>query len=280
MTTAAVIAQAHMLLPDLLRATAAEHVLPHFQRLKASDIASKSPGELVTSVDLATEAALTRALRALDASAPCVGEEASAADPELRQALCGPQLCWLIDPLDGTSNFVEGLPHFAIMVAAVEAGTTIASWIYHPLDDRLYTAERGAGAWCDGARLPAQTKAPDWQQQRIGAHVGFLPDVLKDPVASGLEGCAATHVYRSAGHEYPAVATGAKAAMLAYRILPWDHAPGALLVAEAGGSAIRFDGTHYRPDQPGAGIIAGCTPAAALSLRDRLIPEAYRCFLA
>jgi fructose-1,6-bisphosphatase/inositol monophosphatase family enzyme len=266
-------------LPAVLRQLGAELMVPAWRNLAASDVREKAPNELVTTIDLAVEAALAQALTRWTPGAPCLGEEAISADPGLLDALPTADLCWLIDPLDGTSNFVEGSPHFAIMVAAVQRGAAIASWIYHPLPDLLYCAEAGAGAWCNHLRLQVEDSQLPWQAQSIGAHVGFLPEGLKAPVAAALASARDSRVFRSAGHEYPAVATGTKAAMLAYRILPWDHAPGALLVSEAGGAVIRFDGTQYGAAQPGHGLIAASSLAAALDTRNRLIPDTYRSFL-
>lgn len=266
-------------LPAMLRQLGAELMVPAWRNLTAADVHEKSPNELVTPIDLAVEAALTEALTRWTPQAPCLGEEAISADPGLLGALPTAELCWLIDPLDGTSNFVAGSPHFAIMVAAVQRGTTVASWIHHPLSDLLYRAEIGAGAWCNDTRLHLTDPETTWQAQSIGAHVGFLPDGLKAPVAAALSSAGNSAVFGSAGHEYPAVATGTKAAMLAYRILPWDHAPGALLVSEAGGAVIRFDGSPYGAAQQGHGLIAASGLASALDTRNRLIPASYRNFL-
>lgn len=275
----AAIARAHEELPGAMREIAARLMLPHWRRLAAGDIREKTPGEIVTPVDLAVEQALAQLLGRIAPQAPCVGEEAVGADPSLLGALRQPGLCWLIDPLDGTANFVEGKPHFAMMVAGVAGGVTCASWILHPLEDVLFSAERGAGAYRNGSHIAPPPAPAEWAQVKLGAHTGFLPEALKPAVGAAVAAARDNGVFRSAGHEYPAIATGAKSVMLAYRILPWDHAPGALLVTEAGGAALRFNAVPYKPDQPGHGLVASHDPGLAASAIHQMIPDAYRSFL-
>src|SRR6218665_3060907 len=111
-------------------------VMPRFRGLAAQDIAEKSPGEIVTSVDLEAERRLTDGLAALCPSARIVGEEAVAQDPGLLDRV-GEGLVWLIDPLDGTGNYAAGRTPFGMMIALVEDGVPQAGWIYDPVNGRM-----------------------------------------------------------------------------------------------------------------------------------------------
>src|SRR4030095_3156841 len=109
------------MLPDadrvtrLIQEAAAAEIMPRFRQLAAGDVREKAPGDLVTVADEAVEARLAPALEALLPGSVVVGEEAAAADPNLLNRLFDDQPVWIIDPVDGTSNFAEGRPAFAVM---------------------------------------------------------------------------------------------------------------------------------------------------------------------
>lgn len=104
----------------LIHEVAVSAVLPRWRALADGDVEEKSPGEVVTSVDRAAEALLTERLLAILPDALVIGEEATAADPSLLDAVEEAPLLWLVDPLDGTQNFVNGSADFAVMVALVQ----------------------------------------------------------------------------------------------------------------------------------------------------------------
>lgn len=144
-------------LPALLRDAAERCIVPRFRQLQRHEVEEKSPGEMVTIADREVEALLTPALRALQPGSRVVGEEAASAEPSLLQDLDDGDV-WLLDPLDGTNNFIAGRPDFGILVALLRHGETAAAWLLDPIGGTLCMAERGAGAWCDGQRMrvPAQ----------------------------------------------------------------------------------------------------------------------------
>ena len=138
----------------ILREVAAEEVLPRFRALAEHEVRAKDSGELVTVADLAAERQITRRLRDLLPGSQVVGEEATAEEPALLDKFTQEDdWIWVIDPIDGTANFARGKPVFALMVGLVRRGETRAAWILDPIGPRCATAERGAGAWLDGARL-------------------------------------------------------------------------------------------------------------------------------
>src|SRR5260221_7511219 len=138
---------------DLIAEAAAAEIAPRFGKLAASDIREKAPDDLVTVADLAMERRLTPALGDLLPGSTVVGEEAVSDDALIQDRLDGEDWVWLIDPVDGTTNFAEGRPMIAVIVALVHRGRTVAGWIHDPLAGTTATAEDGAGAWAAGERL-------------------------------------------------------------------------------------------------------------------------------
>lgn len=221
-------------------------ILPRFQNLTAGDISEKKPGQLVTIADTEAERVLTVELAGLLPGSVVVGEEGVAAEPGRLAAVAGEAPVWLVDPIDGTQNFVDRKPVFATMVALLIERRAVASWIYEPVADRMASAEAGSGAFSDGERL--HTAAPVPINQMRGRLSGRTAEKLKGKVGSIFnERCAA--------YEYLAVARGAAQFALFRRLNPWDHAPGELLVREAGGFSRRLDGTPYLASEIDASLL-------------------------
>ena len=240
----------------LVRDVAARAINPHFQALRPDQISEKSVGEVVTSVDLQAERLLTEGLQALTPQIAVLGEEAAAADPGLLDLLVPDATLWLVDALDGTPAYVAGSPDHAVMVALVDGGETVAAVIYQPQYDVMLTAERGEGAYVDGVRLWREPSA----RPLAALHGGVLRRFLDQPTRQAIDGAAhrfgdLTPGSTCAGVEYPLIALGERDFLLFWRTLPWDHAAGALLVAEAGGVARRLDGSDYSPTRPGEGLL-------------------------
>jgi len=253
----------HAPLPEveaLLARAARELVVPRFRQLKQADVEEKSPGEVVTIVDREVEALLAPALRALLPGSRVVGEEACALQPDL---LCGLDVgdVWLVDPLDGTGNFIAGRPEIAIMVALLREGETVAAWMLRPMDGTMYMAQRGAGAWRQGRRVQVQRQVGAAALRGI-VKTRFLPAPLKSSV---VERCAALRELQSGANctavDYPDIVAGRSDFALYWRTLPWDHAPGVLFLQEAGGHVARLDGSPYRPADPGEGLLAAADHA-------------------
>ncbi|WP_280672509.1 MULTISPECIES: inositol monophosphatase family protein [unclassified Kitasatospora] len=249
---------------EILTEASAEVVEPRFRALVAGEVMEKSPGDVVTIADREAEVLISRRLREL-LPVPVVGEEAVAADPSVARALHTEPACWLVDPVDGTANFVAGRPDFALMVSLIRDGEAVAAWIWQPMTRTAYAAELGAGAWRDGKRLTRAAAAADAPQQWRGSmkpwfrtqdHFPGLGDRVR---AFG----QVTGGRRAAGVEYPQLADGELEFLLYWRTLPWDHAPGSLLVRETGGVSARLDGSPYRADPPGGvdGLLVACDPA-------------------
>lgn len=259
-----------------LQEVAAEAIEPRFTNLAGAEVEEKAPNELVTTADTEAEALLVRRLGDLLPDVPVVAEEQTSEQGGMPwDLLAEAPRVWLVDPVDGTSNFVAGSPDWGVMVALVEHGRTVLSWIWRPVDRRLYVAERGGGAWADGRRLARPPAPAGAARLRGGVLRRFLDDALLATVDRNAGRFAAVTTGRMcAAVEYPLIAEGEQDFAVFGRTLPWDHAPGALLVEEAGGFARRLDATPYRPDQTTSGLVVAAGEEAWATVRRDLL-EGY-----
>lgn len=249
----------------LLRDAARAEILPRFRRLPEAAIRAKSgPLDLVTDADEAAERVIHAGLLKMFPGALVVGEEAASADPRLIEGLAQADLAFVVDPVDGTANFAAGVPLFGCMAAAVRRGETIAAWIHDPLGDDTAIALRGEGAWLEagdgsGRIRDLHVAAPAPLERMIGVvSWGFMPPAQRARVLPRLSLLAATLNFRCAAHEYRLAATGGAHLLVYNRLMPWDHAAGQLIHAEAGGASAQFDGAPYSPLRHAGGLI--CAP--------------------
>ena len=233
----------------LLREVAAEHILPLFKNLDKEQIRTKSgPTDMVTDADVAAERVLTAELPKLLAGSQVIGEEGVAEAPETINALNNDGAFWIVDPVDGTRNFVNGSDSFGMIVALVVDGVTRMGWIYMPTSDECLTAELGAGAFLGGRRLSG--RAAQW-----GALVGeysanFIPKELRAQVEGALGQLGEKIRIGSAAHGYARMAMGSLDYVIYGQVKPWDHAAGALIVTETGGRVAFMDDAQDYTPQP------------------------------
>jgi fructose-1,6-bisphosphatase/inositol monophosphatase family enzyme len=252
--------------------------MPRFRHLSSGDVRAKSgPLDLVTEADEAAERRITAALARAFPGCVVVGEEATAADPGLLGVLAEADLAFVVDPVDGTSNFAWGMPLFGCMAAAIVRGEIVGAVIHDPVIGMSANALRGEGAWneeADGRRTDLRVAAPVPLAEMTGAASWrFLPEPERTRVAHRLDRVSASLVYRCAAQEYRLAAAGHCHYLFYGKLMPWDHAPGWLLHREAGGFSAQFDGTPYRPTVTAGGLI--CTPdeASFHALRDALLGD-------
>jgi fructose-1,6-bisphosphatase/inositol monophosphatase family enzyme len=258
---------------DLIREVAAAVILPRFRHLSAGEVHEKAPGELVTIADQESERLLTEGLMRLLPGSVVVGEEAVAADERVLDRLAGDGAVWLVDPVDGTSNFAAGREPFAVMVALVRDGVTAAGWILDVVGDTMAVAERGSGAFVDGERVRTRTDAPPADALAGAVMTRFLPDDMRFEVSQRAVGVSSVLPGRHcAGYEYPAIVADSQQFSMFWRILPWDHVPGSLFVTEAGGVARHFDGADYRPGDTQRGLLVAANADIWRTARDTLLP--------
>lgn len=251
-------------------------VLPRFRRLTADQIDTKSgPNDLVTAADLECEAFLSDRLTELQPGSAVVGEEAAARDPGVLGVLAtGDQDVWIIDPIDGTYNFAHGDERFAILVALARDGETRAGWIHFPVTGETICAVHGAGAFRDGTRL--RVAAPDTIERMTAVlYVGRRrAPALYDRIQAVKTKLGARRFARCVAVEYAGLAEGDIHYAVFTRQLPWDHAAGCLIHAEAGGSQAYFDGTPYRLRERDVPLLLAPDADCWRALRSFFEPEA------
>ncbi len=249
----------HTPVAALMREVAATIVLPRYRNLVEGDVSEKTPGDPVTIADRESEIRLHEGLIALLPQAGVVGEEATAADPALLDRIDDGAV-WIIDPIDGTYNFANGQPPFAIMIALLHDGVREAGWMLDPLTGRLCHAVRGGGAWIDGERVTARGSGAD--RLIAGISTLFMPPEQGARIAVLAAGrIDLAPIPRCCGEQYPRLVLGTNDIAMFERTLPWDHAPGALFLEEAGGVVRRLDGSAYVVGDRRTGLLAAASPA-------------------
>jgi fructose-1,6-bisphosphatase/inositol monophosphatase family enzyme len=223
---------------------AAQEIAPYFGKLRHDEVRAKtSATDLVTRVDEAAEAALRKALCALAPGAGFVGEEAAAANPSIVAALSGPGRFWVVDPLDGTRNFVNGKAEFGTIVAYVEDGRTLMGFIHAAPARASAIAVLGEGVRWNGAApivAPAKENPPEGLRS-----TGWLTLEWRDRINAGLRRNLASRPGHCSAYAYLKLMTGEVDFKLSSRIHPWDHAAGALILEELGGR-VAFLATKAR----------------------------------
>lgn len=210
--------------------------------MRPSDWTSKGRADYVTEVDRESERIVAEALTTSFPGSLVRGEELS---PDAPGTTHHAPILWIVDPLDGTTNFLHRFPTWAVSIAAVRDGALLAGIVHHvPLDIR-YTATRGGGAFQDGAPLAVSANTEPGQAL-IGTGVPYN-DLLQWPLYSRqLElvatGAAGIRRPGSAALDLCDVAAGRYEGFWELRLAPWDVAAGTLIVREAGGVVTDLDG--------------------------------------
>lgn len=235
----------------LIREVARREIMPRFEKLAAHEVREKSRGELVTIADEEAEAWLDPQLMALLPGSRVVGEEAAANNPDIIRHLAdSDDPVWMIDPVDGTSNFAAGRPIFAVMVALARHGELLAGWIYEPVRDVMAMAEAGSGTTINGKPTRVRPAPADDRKFHGPVIAGtFGSQEMADRMRSRKERLDVIKSRRCAGAEYVSLAAGEYHFAVFTRMMPWDHAPGVILHREAGGYSAHADGAPYVPGQ-------------------------------
>lgn len=257
----------------LIREVSAVEVMPRFEKLAHGERWEKRPGSVVTAADVAAEAFLTEQLPKLLPGSVVVGEEMVEEDPHCIDRLDGDAPVWVLDPVDGTSNFAKGSPDFAVMVALVHRRATIGAWIYRPVVDDMYVAEEGGGAFRNGERLRV-AEAPSMLaalEGSLGGRIRRQTDLPKRLGRVTATQCIAV--------DYCALASGAIHFAHYRGMRAWDHAPGFLLHAEAGGFSRCLDGSDYRIGLPGEGGLLLTPDEATWEMLKSPIEDAIASFM-
>ena len=231
---------------------------------RADDVSTKSSRtDMVTAVDVASEALIVGAIERERPHDGVLGEEGSN-----RDGTSGVR--WIIDPLDGTTNYLYGFPMFAVSIAVEVDGRVEAGAVFHPSLGELFTARRGDGARCNGD--PIQVSGhDDLATALIGTGFGYDADMRRRQghwLERILPSVRDIRRGGAAALDLCWVACGRLDGFYEAGLAPWDFAAGDLIAREAGAETSDFDGDPMRP-----GAVLAATPAIASPLR-RLVSEA------
>lgn len=216
-----------------------EIALASWRNLTAGEVSEKKTNDFVTDADRASEESIVARIRESFPADNFLGEEGGSrgADASART--------WIIDPLDGTSNFIAGFPFWSVSIAAREGGEIVAGAVWDPLRGELYSAERGSGAFRNGARIRVTerpgldgaflaTGFPFRSREKIDLYLLLFRDLFLRARAIRRAGSAAL--------DLAMIAAGVFDGFFEFRLSPWDIAAGFLLIEEAGGRLTDFSG--------------------------------------
>ena len=229
----------------------ADVLMTHFGGLGADDVQTKTKNDFVSFVDSESEKAIRRVILGAFPHHQFLGEEHGMVGDESGWR-------WIVDPLDGTSNYVTGVPQFSISIALHQDGCPTAAVVLDPVRDEAYCAERGAGAWRNGERVQVANDR-SMADSLVGTGFPFRHhEVLDDYVATFREvlpRSAGVRRMGSAALDLSYVASGALGGFWEFLLSPWDIAAGALLIEEAGGVMSDFAGADNYLDS--GNVVAG-----------------------
>lgn len=232
---------------------AGRSLVKDFREVENLQVSTKGPGDFVSKADREAERLIKEELMTGRPTYGWLGEETGAtagADPTRR---------WIVDPLDGTTNFLHGMPHWAVSIALEHKGEIVSAVVYDPAKDEMFWAEKGSGAWLNDTRRIRVSGRRQMSDAVFATGVPFgakktLPATMKD-LANLMPACAGVRRWGSAALDLAYVAAGRYEGYWERELNAWDVAAGILLVREAGGmvSGLRDD---QDPLEDGA-LIAG-----------------------
>ena len=225
-----------------VREVAAKEVMPRYLKVAHQ---RKSDGSLFTEADLAAQEALSRVLPKIY-SGPIVAEEMTP-EQQAEYWLAGTEGLWCVDPIDGTSNFVNGLPYFAVSVALMINGRSVLGVVYDPIADEVFYAEKGDGAFLNGERLPIKEHVPHLRNAMAQVDFKRLPpplarELVAEPPYSSQRNFGASAL------EWCYVAAGRFDVYLHGGQKLWDYAAGSLILEEAGGFMCTLEQDEFWAD--------------------------------
>jgi myo-inositol-1(or 4)-monophosphatase len=210
-------------------------------------VSRKGPADFVSAADLKAEKVLRQELSAARPDYAFLMEESGASGESQAERR------WIVDPLDGTTNFLHGLPHFAISIALEERGELIAGVVFDPIKNELFCAERGQGAYLNDRRIRVSARSKP-EEALIATGIPFLGHGDHPAFAAELEVISAqvagVRRWGTASLDLAYVAAGRFDGYWERDLSSWDIAAGIVLVREAGGHISEIGGKSIRHDSP------------------------------
>lgn len=225
---------------QLVRDVAQNEVMPRFLRVGST---RKQDGSLFTEADLAAQNAFAEGLKNLS-TYPMLGEEMSRHE-QMQLWQNNPQGLWVVDPIDGTTNFINGLPHFALSVALVQNGVSQLGVIFNPYTNEMYAAERGKGAYMNGIPLPLKKTLNPLSEAIAGVEVKYLRSGKLASRMQTLAPCGSQRSMGSSTLDWCYLASGRYDVYVHGGQKLWDYAAGALIFEEAGGQLATLEGDAF-----------------------------------
>ncbi len=220
---------------------AARGLLRDFGEVEQLQVSKKGPGDFVSAADHRVEKVLRQELKKARPEYGFLLEEGGVVEGIDRHNV------WIIDPLDGTTNFLHGIPHFAISIGLVRDGEPIAGVVYQPLTDEMFWAEKGQGSFVNERRLRVSARRRLDESviaTGIPHHGRPEPELFLKQLARVMDATAGIRRFGSAALDLAYVAAGRYEGFWEIGLKPWDIAAGIILVREAGGYVSEIDGGH------------------------------------
>lgn len=206
-------------------------LLKDFTEVENLQVSTKGPGDFVSRADKQAEATILEDLLYARPTYGFLGEEGKEIEGD------DPTRRWIVDPLDGTTNFLHGLPHWAVSIALEHKGQTVSGVIYDPVKDEMFWAEKGGGAWLNESRIRASVRhrliESIFSTGLPFAGRADLPDTLQD-LARLLPACAGVRRFGAASLDLAYVAAGRYEGFWERNLHSWDMAAGLIIAREAG----------------------------------------------
>lgn len=236
-------------------------LMKYWEQLGKDDADLKARNDWVSTADRESEQAIVASIAEHHPNDVFLGEEGGRSKGTSARK-------WIIDPLDGTSNYLQHFPIWSVSIALQQDGETVAGVIYEPLRDLFFTAERGAGAFRNGKRMRISTQAglegsflatgfPFRAQEYVDAYVGIFADIIR--ISKGIRRAG------SAALDLAYTAAGVFDGFFEMHLAAWDVAAGSLLVTEAGGIVTDFSGGQRWLER---GNIVGASPGVHRELME------------
>lgn len=257
---------------QILKDAASQYIVPRFKNLQAADIHTKThANDFVTIADIETEEALCKILPATYPGCIVIGEEGVSSGKVTTAALADPtQMIFVVDPVDGTYNFKNGNPQFAVMMSLVIGGETRMGWIYDVMNDTHYITEKGKGTTKNGQKVSVRATVSVEDPKAVGyMESRYFPKEMQDFLAA--KGVNKFTSLRCAAHEYLNIASGNADFTIFSHMKPWDHLAGVLMVQEAGGIVTKFDGSPYNITDEHGGIVVATNADVLNQVQDHFI---------